>query len=138
MDRDKDVFDDLEGMVVEEAKQKYSATVIDHFLNPRNTGIPESFDCYTYMSGICGDTIGIYVGFDNGRIARTGFVTNGCGPTVACSSAITCMVEGATLEEAMSITGKQLIEYLGGLPIENTHCADLAVNTLRGALAKMT
>ncbi len=138
MDRDKDVFDDLEGMVVEEAKQKYSATVIDHFLNPRNTGIPESFDCYTYMSGICGDTIGIYVGFNNDRIARLGFVTNGCGPTVACSSAVTCMVEGATLEEAMSITGKQLIEYLGGLPIENTHCADLAVNTLRGALAKMT
>ena len=89
------------------------------------------------MSGICGDTIGIYVGIDDDTITRISFVTNGCGPTIACSSALTCMAKGLQIQEAMKINGNDLMKYLGGLPVEHTHCADLAVNTLRSALAKV-
>lgn len=137
MTDEKDVFDDLEGILVEEARAKYSSTVIDHFLNPRNLGIMESPDAFNAMSGICGDTIGIYVCVEDDKVSRISFVTNGCGPTVACSSAITCMAMGRTVQDAMKIAGKDLIEYLGGLPLENTHCADLAANTLRSTLAKI-
>ena len=137
MNNDKQIFDDLEDLVLEEAGKQYSPKVIDHFMNPRNLGALEKFDCYTYMSGICGDTIGIYVGLDGERIERIGFVTNGCGPTIACSSAITCIAKGLNVQEAMKLTGKDLIGYLEGLPVENTHCADLAANTLRGALSKL-
>jgi len=111
--------------------------VIDHFMHPRNYGELENPDGYTFMSGICGDTIGIYVAMERGRIARASFVTNGCGPTIACGSALTSMARGLTVSEAESITGGDLSEYLDGLPVENTHCADLAVNTLKGALAKI-
>ena len=89
--------------------------VIDHFLNPRNLGALENPDCFNAMSGICGDTIGIYVGVDDDTITRISFVTNGCGPTIACSSAITCMAKGLKIQEAMKITGKDLMEYLGRL-----------------------
>jgi nitrogen fixation protein NifU and related proteins len=135
MSRENEVFDDIEGLVLEEARKIYSPMVIDHFLNPRNAGELENADSFNALSGICGDTIGIYVGFDDGTIARISFITDGCGPTIACSSAVTCMAKGLKIEEAMRITGKDLMEYLGSLPIEHTHCADLAVNTLWSALA---
>jgi nitrogen fixation protein NifU and related proteins len=136
MSRENEIFDDIEGMVLEDARKTFSQTVIDHFLNPRNLGVLEKPDCFNAMSGMCGDTIGIYVGLEERKIARISFVTNGCGPTIACSSALTSMAKGLRIQEAMKITGKDLIDYLGGLPLENTHCADLAVNTLRSALAK--
>jgi nitrogen fixation NifU-like protein len=136
MSREKEIFDDVEGLVLEDARKTYSEKVIDHFMNPRNLGALEKHDCFNAMSGICGDTIGIYVGLDDGRIMRISFVTNGCGPTIACSSALTCMAKGLQIQEAMKITGGDLMRYLGGLPVEHTHCADLAVNTLRSALAK--
>ncbi len=89
------------------------------------------------MSGICGDTIGIFLTVEDDKIDKIGFVTDGCGPTVACGSALTCMVRGKSITDATKISSKDLLEYLGGLPIENTHCADLAVNTLLGALEKL-
>lgn len=128
----------MEGLVLEQARKTYSEKVIDHFLNPRNWGTLENPDCFNAMSGICGDTIAIYVGLDDGAITRISVVTNGCGPTIACSSAITCMALGLKIHEAVKITGQDLIEYLGGMPVEHTHCADLAANTLRSALAKVT
>lgn len=133
---ENEMFDELDGIGVEEAKKTYSPTVMDHFLNPRNMGALENYDCYTYMSGICGDTVGIYIGLSDDRVQRIGFVTNGCGPTIACGSALTSLAKGMTIQEAKEITGRRLIDYLDGLPVENTHCADLAVNTLRGALEK--
>jgi nitrogen fixation NifU-like protein len=138
MSREQEIFDDMEGLVLEDARKAYSEKVIEHFLNPRNVGVLENPDCFNAMSGICGDTIGIYVGLDDGVITRISFVTNGCGPTIACSSAITCMAMGRDIQDAMNITGQDLIEYLGGLPIDHTHCADLAANTLRSALAKVS
>jgi nitrogen fixation NifU-like protein len=136
MTSEQEIFDDVEGLVLEDARKTYSEKVIDHFMNPRNFGILENHDCFNAMSGMCGDTIGIYVGLNDGTIERISFVTNGCGPTIACSSALTCMAKGLKIEEAMGITGPDLITYLEGLPLENTHCADLAVNTLRSTLAK--
>jgi nitrogen fixation NifU-like protein len=137
MTSEKDVFDEFEEIALEEAKKTYSERVIQLFLNPQNFGEMENPDCYTFMSGICGDTIGIYIGHVNGTIDRVSFVTNGCGPTIACASALTCMAKGRPIHDAMKITSDELIVYLGGLPRENTHCADLAVNTLRGALEKV-
>jgi nitrogen fixation protein NifU and related proteins len=137
MASEHDVFDEMEGLIVEEARKTYSPEVIDHFMNPRNVGQLENPDCSTFMSGICGDTIGIFVKLDGNRIDRIGFVTNGCGPTIACSSAITCMAKGLRVEEATKISSQDLMGFLGGLPVEHSHCADLAVNTLRGALDKI-
>jgi nitrogen fixation protein NifU and related proteins len=137
MRSEDDIFDDIEGLVLKDAAKLYSPIVIDHFNNPRNFGSLDDADAYTFMSGMCGDTIGIFVNTAGPTISRIGFVTNGCGPTIACASALTCMAEGKAPEDAGKITSEQLMEFLGGLPREHTHCADLAVNTLRGALAKL-
>lgn len=131
------VFDDIEGMVLEEARKIYSEKVIEHFLHPQNLGEMQDADCFNVMTGVCGDTVAIYVGLEDNTIARISFVTNGCGPTIACSSALTTMAKGLTIDEALKITGADLVQYLGGLPVEHTHCADLAVNTLKSALAKV-
>jgi len=137
MSSEQDMFDEFEEIALEEARKTYSERVIQLFLNPQNFGEMENPDSYTFMSGICGDTIGIYIGLANGTIDRISFVTDGCGPTIACASALSCMAKGRPIHDAMKITSDQLITYLGGLPRENTHCADLAVNTLRGALEKL-
>ncbi|MGC8603972.1 MAG: iron-sulfur cluster assembly scaffold protein [Desulfomonilaceae bacterium] len=137
MQLENDVFDEIEGLIAKDAAKVFSPTVIEHFNNPRNIGALEEPDAYTFMSGMCGDTIGIFLRISNGKISKIGFVTNGCGPTIACGSALTSMVKGNSPEHALNITSEQLIEFLGGLPKEHTHCADLAVNTLRGALAKL-
>lgn len=136
MRKETDVFDDIEGLILAEARKYYSEKVIEHFMNPKNLEAMEDPDCFTAMSGICGDTIGIYVDLDNNTIRRATFVTDGCGPTIACGSALTSMAQGLTIEQAQALTSQDLIDYLGGLPVEHTHCADLAVNTLRGALEK--
>ena len=137
MKSEVEIFDDLESLTLEQARKTYSKKVIEHFTSPRNLGAMDDPDSFMYMSGMCGDTIGIFVKLDADRIGDISFVTNGCGPTIACSSALTCMAEGLTVDKAMSLKSEDLIRYLEGLPKENTHCADLAVNTLRGALAKV-
>jgi nitrogen fixation NifU-like protein len=137
MNQGNDVFDDLEGLMLDEARKIYSKRVIDLFTNPQNYGEMSDATGYTYMSGICGDTIGIFVSMGNGSIDRLSFVTDGCGPTIACASGLTCMAKGLTIPEAMKISSADLINHLGGLPVDHTHCADLAVNTLRGALEKI-
>ena len=137
MKQPNDIFDELEGMLLEEAKKFYSPKVIELYTDPQNYGELENPDGVTYMSGICGDTVGIFLAVANGTIDRIGFVTDGCGPTIACASGLTCMAKGRPLEDAMKISSGDLIEYLGGLPREHTHCADLAVNTLHGALEKI-
>ncbi|MBI5249527.1 MAG: iron-sulfur cluster assembly scaffold protein [Desulfomonile tiedjei] len=135
--RNLEMFDESEGVAVEEAKKKYSSTVVDHFTNPRNWGTLENYDCYTYMSGTCGDTVGVYVGLKGDRIDRMGFVTNGCGPTIACGSALTCLAKNLTVSEAKSLSSQKLIAHLDGLPAEKAHCADFVLSTLRGALEKL-
>ena len=137
MESESDIFDEIEDMVSSEAGKLFSPTVIEHFNNPQNLGALEEPDAYTFMSGMCGDTIGIFLKVLGNKVSRIGFVTNGCGPTIACASALTSMAKGKRIEEARNITSDQLIQFLDGLPTENTHCADLAVNTLRGALAKL-
>ncbi len=136
MSENMKIFDEVEEMITSAEKKQFSEKVIEHFHNPRNYGKLDNYDCYTYMTGICGDTVGFFLKLSEGKIERIGYETDGCGPTVACASALSCMAEGLSFAEAMSMQGKDLVDYLDGLPIENTHCADLAVNTLKGALEK--
>jgi nitrogen fixation NifU-like protein len=86
------------------------------------------------LSGICEDTVRMQLRLDSDRIQEVRFMTNGCGATVACGSMASELARGKTVQEAMRIDGKRVIQAFEGLPIEHTHCADLAANTLRAAL----
>ena len=114
--------------------ENYSATVIDHAQNPRNTGSIYDADGLAVVTGPCGDTMEIWLKVRDGIINRATFWTDGCGTTIAAGSMITELANGKTVAAAFKITRQQVLSALGGLPEESTHCALLAANTLKEAI----
>lgn len=112
----------------------YSAKVIEHSHHPTHFGRMDNPGAWGKVHGWCGDTMEIYLQLDDERIEAATFVTDGCGPTLACGNVLTSMVQGLTLEEAARIMPEMVITALDGLPKENEHCAELAVSTLQNAL----
>jgi len=127
--------EELQREIDERAQALYSDKVIAEATHPSNMGRMATPDAYGSVHGECGDTMEMYLRLDDGRIAEATFITDGCAPTVACGSKLTTMVQGMSLAKAAEITSEELIAALDGLPAEHTHCAVLAVNTLREAIA---
>lgn len=130
----EDVAQQIERALLEELGKAIGEKVADHALRPRNAGALSDPDGEATLSGICEDTVRIQIRLKRDRIQEIAFMTNGCAATVACSSMVTELAKGATLKEVLAIDGKRVIEALGGLPIEHTHCADLAANALKAAV----
>lgn len=114
----------------------YNDTVMDHFMNPRNVGELENPDgTGTYGSPVCGDMMQIQINVDdNDVITDAKFKTFGCGSAIASSSMATSMIIGKTVEEALEISNKQIIEELGGLPAVKVHCSVLADHAIKSAI----
>jgi nitrogen fixation NifU-like protein len=130
-----DNLDELEELLMGEARRNYSAKVIDHAMNPRNLGVIENADGYSSGSlGNCGDTIEFWLKIDGDKISRAGFMTDGCANSIACGSAITEMVTGRNIKEAMLIGQQAVLDALDGLPEEDSHCALYTANTLKAAI----
>jgi nitrogen fixation protein NifU and related proteins len=117
------------------AQEVYSPVVIEHALQPKNLGSMLEPDGLAIVRGPCGDTMAMFLRIDGRRIEQVTFLTDGCGPTLACGSMLTTMVQGRSLEEAAALEAADLIIALDGLPPENVHCAVLAVTTLQQAMA---
>ena len=129
------LIEDLQQKIDEQERALYSAEVIEHAHNPKNMRRLEEADCCAAVTGWCGDTMEIYLLLDDTtHIREATFMTDGCGPTVACGSMLTLMVRGLSPEKARTISAHDLIVALNGLPGESIHCAELAVNTLRAAI----
>jgi len=131
-------FEELQELVMADARKAYSETVIDHAVNPRNLGDMQGADGFAKVTGPCGDTMEIWVRVRNNAIAGTTFMTDGCGTSIASGSMVTEMAKGKTINEALRITQRNVLDALGGLPEENQHCALLAANTLKAALRDYT
>ena len=128
---------DLQRQIIEQERALYSDKVIEEAHNPRNLGRMPEPDACGIVRGWCGDTMEIYLRLDRERIKEITFMTDGCGPSVACGSMLTTMARGVSLEAASQITPQDLLAALDGLPEENAHCAELAVTTLREAIANV-
>jgi nitrogen fixation NifU-like protein len=126
---------ELQREIIEQARATYSAQVIEEFYHPTNLGRMSAPDACGIVHGWCGDTMEIYLRLNGQRIREATFMTDGCGPSVACGSMLTTMARGMSLEEAGQITPQDLLAALGGLPEESVHCAELAVSTLHEAIA---
>ncbi|MFC2081987.1 iron-sulfur cluster assembly scaffold protein [Candidatus Bipolaricaulota bacterium] len=124
----------LERLIRDYTQGAFSDTVIEEASNPKNMRRLAEPDAYGTVHGWCGDTMEIYLRLAGERIEIATFMTDGCGPTVACGSMLTKMVTKASTSEAERITPAQLIEALDGLPPENAHCAALAIRTLQVAI----
>lgn len=108
---------------------------MDHFMNPRNVGEMENPDGVgTYGSPVCGDMMQIQIKVENDVIKDAKFKTFGCGSAIASSSMATSMIIGITIDEALEISNKQIIEELGGLPAVKVHCSVLADHAIKAAI----
>ena len=114
----------------------YSDKVIDHSLNPRNVGeIEDASGCGTVGNAVCGDIMRVYLDIDENQVIRdTKFKTFGCGAAIATSSMATELVKGKSIQEALEVTSKAVMEALDGLPPVKVHCSCLAEEALRAAL----
>lgn len=113
----------------------YSEKVMDHFMNPRNMGEIENADGVgTVGNAKCGDIMRIFLKVEDGVIQDVKFKTFGCGAAVATSSMATELVIGKTVQEALQVTNKAVMEALDGLPPVKVHCSLLAEQAIHAAL----
>lgn len=113
----------------------YSEKVMDHFQNPRNVGAIKDANAVGEVGNAkCGDIMKIYMDIEDNIIKDVKFKTFGCGAAIATSSMATEMVKGKTIEEALALTNKAVMEALDGLPPEKVHCSVLAEEAIRDAI----
>lgn len=114
----------------------YSEKVMDHFTNPRNVGeIENASGVGTVGNAKCGDIMRMYLDIDENQIIQeVKFKTFGCGAAVATSSMATELVKGKTVQEALLVTNKAVMEALDGLPPVKVHCSLLAEEAIHAAL----
>lgn len=113
----------------------YSEKVMDHFAHPRNVGEIENANAVGEVgNAVCGDIMKIYMDIEDNIIKDVKFKTFGCGAAIATSSMATEMVKGKTVDEALKLTNKAVMEALDGLPPEKIHCSVLAEQAIQAAL----
>ena len=113
----------------------YTETVMDHFTHPRNVGeIPDASGVGEVGNAKCGDIMKMYLKIKDDRIEDAKFETFGCGSAIASSSMATELIKGKTVDEALAVTNKQVVDALGGLPAYKLHCSVLAEEAVRAAV----
>ena len=113
----------------------YTDTVMDHFMHPRNVGeIKDPSGVGEVGNAKCGDIMKMYLDIENDVIKDVKFETFGCGSASASSSRATEMIKGKTVEEALAITNKDVVDALGGLPAHKLHCSVLAEEAIKSAV----
>ena len=113
----------------------YTEKVMDHFMHPRNVGeIDNASGVGTVGNAKCGDIMRIFLDIDENQVVRDAkFKTFGCGAAIATSSMATEMIIGKTIQEALEVTNKAVMEALGGLPPVKVHCSLLAEQAVHAA-----
>ena len=115
---------------------QYSDKVMDHFSNPRNVGELENANAIGEVGNLtCGDIMRMYMYIEDDVIKDVTFKTFGCGAAVATSSMATELVKGKTVQEALELTNKAVMEALDGLPPIKVHCSLLAEEAVKATLA---
>lgn len=113
---------------------RYSAVLVDHFLNPRNAGLmrePDGTGVDEFAG--CGDLARFFLRVRAGRAVEVRFQTYGCGPTIAAASAASELARGRTLEELAAVKPEEIETALAGLPEDRKHAATLVAGAVRAA-----
>ena len=113
----------------------YSEKVMDHFRNPRNLGKMDDADGIGEVGNAkCGDIMKMYIKVKDGIIEDVKFNTFGCGSAIASSSMATEMITGKSIDDALELSNKAVVEALDGLPTHKIHCSVLAEEAVKAAV----
>ena len=113
----------------------YTDKVMDHFEHPRNVGVIEDADGVGEVGNpVCGDIMKMYLKVEDDKIADVKFKTFGCGSAIATSSMATELIKGKSLDEALELTNRAVVDALDGLPARKIHCSVLAADAIKAAL----
>ncbi|MCI8353189.1 MAG: Fe-S cluster assembly scaffold protein NifU [Clostridia bacterium] len=113
----------------------YSEKVVEHFTKPRNVGEIENADGVGQVGNpVCGDIMKIYLKIENNIIVDVKFKTFGCGAAIATSSMATELIKGKSVNEALELSNKAVVEALDGLPPVKLHCSVLAEEAVKAAI----
>jgi len=129
-----DFVQDLQNRIYDETKEAYGDVAFERWLNPLYMGSIDNPDGYGRVTGSCGDTMQIFLKFENDRVKEASFQTDGCGSSAVCGSFAAEMAIGKNPDEIVEITGEAILGKLGGLPKEDEHCAFLSAESLQEAL----
>jgi nitrogen fixation NifU-like protein len=113
---------------------RYSQTLVEHFLDPRNAGLMRDADgSGSDEYAECGDLTRFYLKVRDGRLAEVRFQSYGCGPTIAAASVTTELVAGRTVEDLVLLKAQEIEDALDGLPEDRRHAAEVAAGAMRAA-----
>jgi len=113
---------------------RYSATLVEHFLNPSNAGLMRNADgTGSEEYDGCGDLTRFYLRVHGGCLAEARFQAYGCGPTIAAASVATELAAGRTVEELTLLKAQEIEDALDGLPDDRKHAAEVAAGAMRAA-----
>jgi len=139
MSTDDDVkkfADELQREIMDRARKVYTETVIDRWQNPRNFRSMDRPDGHAKAKGSCGDTMEMFIRMEGDIITDCSFSTDGCATTIACGSMATEITAGKTFTQALAkVSTEEILKRLGGLPEADVHCAQLAAEAVRRAMA---
>ncbi len=124
----------LQDQIYEDTRSAYGERAFERWRNMRFMGSLESPDGYARVTGPCGDTMEVFLIFNEEHVQEASFQTDGCGNSAVCGSFAAEMAHNKTPDELIEITGEHILEFLGGFPEEDRHCAFLAAETLQEAL----
>jgi nitrogen fixation NifU-like protein len=116
---------------------RYSPTLVDHFLNPRNAGMMREPDSVGETEdAACGDLARFFLRVRDGRAVEVRFQTYGCGPTIAAASVASELSRGRLVDELTRLEAREIERALDGLPDDRKHAADVAAGAVRAAAAR--
>ena len=135
MSKDFDDFaEGLQDQIYKETRAAYGDIAFQRWLNPLYMGAMDKPDGYGRVTGSCGDTMEIFLRFENERVQDASFQTDGCGSSAVCGSFAAEMALGRSPDEIIHITGDAILEKVENFPEEDQHCAFLSADALQEAL----
>jgi len=134
MDRLDEFIDTLQNEIFEEAKEALGEKGFDRWRNPRWNGRMENPDGYGRVTGECGDMMEIYLKFENNRVSKASYFTDGCASSMVSGSFAAELTLGRDPDALADITPETVLAAIGRLPKDDLHCASLAARTVQEAL----
>ncbi len=136
MSKDLDDFvENLQNQIYEETRITYGDIAFQRWRKPLYMGDMDNPDGHGCVTGTCGDTMQIFLKFDNEKVKAVSFKTDGCGSSTICGSFAAELALGRNPDEILDISGESILEKAGGLPEEDHHCAFLSADALHEALS---